>query len=268
MAFTFSDDIRAKCQDYEVKISPNASFRQAFAVEAPAEIRPGFYDVNLFGGFTYIGDHHISQGSLFRYIDVIGRFCSIAGNIAVGAHEHPVGGISPHPIFYGEYGEWAHVHAFHENNSQQVHQTRASFHENAFQNFGRVQIGNDVWIGEGVFIRRGVTVGDGAFIASHAVVTKDVPPYAIVGGVPARVIRYRFEPDIISALLEIQWWRYGLSALEGADLNNIDLALWRITQNISSGRAEPYRGRVLEIDESNVTVYTVDPETGALSRAV
>ncbi len=71
---------------------------------------------------------------------------------------------------------------------------------------GDVVIGHDVWLGSGCLIMSGVTIGHGAVIAAHALVTRDVPPYAIVGGNPAKVIRYRFEPAVIQALLDAAWW--------------------------------------------------------------
>ena len=75
-------------------------------------------------------------------------------------------------------------------------------------------IGNDVWIGEGVTIKGGVRIGDGAIVAMNACVTKDVPPYAIVGGVPAKIIRYRFTDEQIKFLLDFQWWNKSLEWIE------------------------------------------------------
>ena len=71
---------------------------------------------------------------------------------------------------------------------------------------GDVRIGSDVWLGRGSTVMSGVTIGDGAVVAAHAVVTRDVPPYAIVGGVPAKVLRYRFDPPTIERLLALRWW--------------------------------------------------------------
>ncbi len=69
-----------------------------------------------------------------------------------------------------------------------------------------MNIGNDVWIGDNVCIKNGITIGDGAVVAMGAVVTKNVPPYAIVGGVPARIIKYRFSEDVIKQLIDLKWW--------------------------------------------------------------
>ncbi len=92
-------------------------------------------------------------------------------------------------------------------------------------------IGNDVWIGHGVFIKEGVTVGDGAVIAAGAVVVKDVPPYAIVGGSPAKIIKYRFDEKTISKLLELQWWNMDPEILQQCPYEEIDKAIEFLEQH-------------------------------------
>ncbi|MCZ7153797.1 CatB-related O-acetyltransferase, partial [Salmonella enterica] len=81
--------------------------------------------------------------------------------------------------------------------------------------------GNDVWIGANVFISRGVRVGDGAVIAAGSVVTKSVRPYEVVGGVPAKHIRFRFEPNVISELLALRWWNYEPASLAGVRFDDV-----------------------------------------------
>ena len=85
----------------------------------------------------------------------------------------------------------------------------------AWDNKGDIVVGNDVWIGYEAVILSGVTVGDGAIIAARSVVTRDVPPYTIVGGVPAKPIRRRFDQKTIDALLELRWWDWPLEKLSG-----------------------------------------------------
>lgn len=123
---------------------------------------------------------------------IIGKFCSIAcgAKFLFNSANHSLTSLStyPFPIFFEEWGlERAQV-------------TRAWDHK------GDIVIGNDVWIGYEAVILAGVTIGDGAMIGTRAVVTKDVPPYTIVGGVPAKPIRKRFPDDTIAALLALRWW--------------------------------------------------------------
>lgn len=123
---------------------------------------------------------------------VIGRYCSISYRVTIGPPDHNYLRLSTHPFIYdSKFGLFESNTAMNE------------------QKFGKpVEIGNDVWIGCNSTILRGVRIGDGAVIASNAVVTKDVPPYAIVAGVPARIIKFRFPEDIIKKLLEIRWWNW------------------------------------------------------------
>jgi len=184
MAFTVSDKVVTKCKEFDVELRSGAQFgsdgRTSIAVEAPACIKPGLFDFDLVGGFTYLGDHQAFQGSFYRNVNVIGRFCSFAGRVNIGAQEHPTDWLSPHIIFYGGCA-WSPADDFRDRNRALTDHTINSY-GHWVSKIQPVEIGNDVWIGEGAFIRQGVKIGDGAIVGAHAVVTKDVPPYAIVGG--------------------------------------------------------------------------------------
>lgn len=112
---------------------------------------------------------------------IIGKYCSIGYNVDIGMFEHPIDFVSTSPKIYKNNSDW------NEISNPPI-------------------IKNDVWIGSQAVILQGVTIGNGAVIASGAVVTKDVPPYAIVGGVPAKVIKYRFSQETIDKLQKIEWW--------------------------------------------------------------
>lgn len=124
----------------------------------------------------------------------IGKFCSIAcgAKFLFNSANHTLSSLStyPFPLFFEEWG------------LEKKDVTKA------WDNKGDIIIGNDVWIGYEAVILAGVTIGDGAIIGTRAVVTKDVPPYTIVGGVPAKPIKKRFSDEIISKLLGIQWWNW------------------------------------------------------------
>lgn len=96
-------------------------------------------------------------------------------------------------------------------------------------------IGNDVWIGSLSLVRRGLKIGDGAIIAGGSVVVKDVPPYAIVGGVPAKVIKYRFTEEQIAALMQIKWWDMPVSDLKDISFDDIDLAIQALKTKVNIG---------------------------------
>ena len=125
---------------------------------------------------------------------VIGRFCSIAcgAKFLFTSANHTMKSLStyPFPIFFEEWGL----------NSADV--------ASAWDNRGDIVIGSDVWIGYEAAVLSGVTIGDGAIIGARAVVTKDVPPYTIVGGVPARHIRRRFDEETIARLMALRWWEW------------------------------------------------------------
>ena len=123
---------------------------------------------------------------------IIGKFCSIACGVKFlfNCANHTLKSLSTYtfPLFYEEW------------------ELEKSDVASAWDNKGDIVIGNDVWIGFEAVILAGVKIGDGAIIGARAVVTKDVPPYSIVGGIPAKVIRKRYSPDIIEQLLSLKWW--------------------------------------------------------------
>lgn len=136
------------------------------------------------GDYTYIS--HASNITFTK----IWKFCSIGQNFKAWLWKHPTDFVSSHPIFYSLW--------------KQCQITFAD--KNYFQEREQIIIGNDVRIGTNVIVMDGITIWDGAIIAASSVVTKDVEPYSIVGWVPAKIIKYRFEPEQINYLLKFKWW--------------------------------------------------------------
>ena len=136
------------------------------------------------GRCTYCDDN-VYVGSNYT---TIGSFCSLAANIFIGPGDHPTNYLSSSSFLYMSCLGWCD-----ETQGNEIF-------------LKPCDIGNDVWIGDNVFIRGGVKIGDGAVIGAGAVVVKDVPPYAVVGGVPAQIIKYRFDAPTIQRLLATQWW--------------------------------------------------------------
>jgi len=183
--------LRHSCKGFKAGIRSYADPSSSFSGYNRLLGRARVYNSSL-GRFTY------SQGEV-RNCDV-GAFCGIARDAMVGGlGVHPTNMLSTHPVFYSTSNEGVSINLINEQ---------------SFQEQARTKIGNDVWIGARTIIIDGVTVGDGAIIGAGAVVTKDVPPYALVGGVPAQIKRYRFNPDVIEALLSWKWWELPIEKLQ------------------------------------------------------
>lgn len=156
-----------------------------------------------------LGSHSYSLSG-FDPCTTIGRYCSIGANVSVFGDRHPVDHLSSSPMFYN---------ARRFRNRTGTAPTRPMVDFDAAPQ--PVIIGNDVWIGDGVLLRDGITIGDGAVIGARSVVTKDVAPYTIVGGNPARTIRPRFPSQIADALLALQWWRYDIHRLQSLPTDSV-----------------------------------------------
>ncbi|WP_086555500.1 CatB-related O-acetyltransferase [Acetobacter sp. DmW_043] len=122
---------------------------------------------------------------------VIGKFCSIAVGVSIVAANHNINYVSTYPFKTIWNPQWRSLDGISDHTSK-----------------GKTIIGNDVWIGKSAFIMNGVNIGDGVVIGAGSIVTKDVPPYAVVAGNPAKILKFRFEQHIIDKLLKISWWNW------------------------------------------------------------
>lgn len=157
------------------------------------------------GRYFGLNEHgHLSRAS-------VGNYCAFGARNAINPFNHPTNWLSIHEFQYhpssfdwvDEYNRFARL-------------------ERTPDMFRRVRIGNDVWTGHNVIVLGGVEIGDGAVIAAGSVVTKDVPPYAIVAGAPATIRKYRFEPEIVRELLALKWWDLPFESLSGLPFNDIE----------------------------------------------
>lgn len=190
---------------------------------------------HLLGGAIiprHVGSFSYTYSPLDNFTS-IGRYCSISWRVTIMGSAHPT--------------DWATMHPF-SHNPQPLRGIRtylaevdalpfqlATFDQGPLD----ITIGNDVWIGAEVMIKRGVTIGDGAVIGTRSLVTKDVPPYAVVVGSPARVIRYRFSEELIANLQASQWWRYGPDVLQALDVRDPAAFLDRLREREALGDIQP-----------------------------
>ncbi|QRG05279.1 CatB-related O-acetyltransferase [Xanthobacter dioxanivorans] len=205
---------------------PPAAGARNFRLEPPARITKQIrWDTAVeVGAFTMLhGPGEIVCAS-------IGRYCSIAPGVVIGANEHAM--------------EWLTTSSLAENPNLFGWHRALAGEEGPARNFAGslrpIKIGNDVWIGQNAFIRGGVTIGDGAVIGGMSNVIQSVPPYAIVAGNPARIIRYRFDGPTIARLCASSWWRYSLVDLQRFDLSDPLRALDEIDKAIEECRLREY----------------------------
>lgn len=191
-------------------------------------------NIRMIGAFTY------ARGAQFSSVTEIGAFCSIASGVRIGEGNHPTTWVSSHPFQYRQCGFdfWDEYREFESDYRLDVSVTKTA-----------PVIGNDVWIGAGVTIARGVTIGDGAVIAGGSVVTKDVAPYTIVGGVPAKPIRRRFSDEICERLRSFKWWQYDIRGLSGLDFANPVVALDQMEDRLAKGILHLRDARRVTIDK-------------------
>ncbi len=158
------------------------------------------------GDYTFINEYTRIDSNTKS----IGKYCSISHNVKIGMGPHPLNFLSTSPVLYLKKRGFVKEDLYDE-----------------FEDKGYTEIGNDVLIGANAVIMAGITIGDGAVVAAGSIVTKNVPPYAIVGGNPAVIIKFRFKNSIIEQLLIKQWWNYDIDKLKASykSFNNIEVFL-------------------------------------------
>ena len=167
--------------------------------------------LNSLGAFSFLT---LPVIGMFQMQISTGRYCSIGGGLRIPGNNHPMEALSSSPILYDPVTSWVQAYVEDEGLDDFPYVTRQ-------RGKGAPEVANDVWLGSDVTLNHGVRIGNGAIVAAHSVVTRDVPDYAIVGGNPARVIRYRFPEEIIRELLSIEPWRYSVKDLRQFNLGDM-----------------------------------------------
>ncbi|HET8728742.1 MAG TPA: CatB-related O-acetyltransferase [Alphaproteobacteria bacterium] len=195
---------------------------------------PLFIQATIVGGAVQVGAYCSISGGRIGQV-TFGRYCSVAPETIIGAHEHPVDWLTSSRIPYvPNVHDWDKFSA--PDRLDFIKANRRPFTESC----PITEIGNDVWIGQGAFIRSGVKIGDGAIIAGRSVVVKDVPPYAVVAGTPAKVKKLRFDEKIVERLIALGWWRYCIYDLFGVPFDRVEEAIDRVEEMIASGAVKEY----------------------------
>lgn len=230
-----------------------ASINTCLQIETPVrlkEVRIAGPRTTKIGAFTYI-----ERDCLLHGVSSIGRFCSIAENCVLWDNDHSIYSLSTSPYFSGRLNRWVKDYCNCEQNPKQFEiylNSRKKYLSNVIQS-APITIGNDVWIGNGAKVLKNVHVGDGAVIGAGAIVTKDVPPYAVVAGNPAKIIKKRFSDQLIKRLLKIKWWDYGPDVVENLEYANVEATLDAIEERIENGFPK-YIQDIIQIDPRAVSI--------------
>lgn len=169
----------------------------------------------------------------------VGRYCSIAHVVRVMGADHPIDRITTNSLTYGQFSN-IHLHPVERLGGAKA--KTIPFKQKPFPT-----IEHDVWIGQDVLLARGIALGTGCVVAAGALVTKSVPPYAIVGGNPAKVIRYRFPEALIERLLQAKWWQYAFPHFAELPFDRPDEFLDQLGEMAGAGKIQPYAPDKLDI---------------------
>lgn len=212
-----------------------------------------------------IGRYTFLRTGRIRYVDTIGRYTSIGPDVTIGEGEHPVTWLTTSPAVH-DATRYRYYPPEVDSDPRTVKRHSGNVDPMMLKN---ANIGNDVWIGANVIIRRGVTIGDGAIVAAGAFVNKDVAPYTIVGGLPAKVIGKRFSDEIIDRLLALRWWEFDVADLPGVAFDDIERAIEQITEREKAGEISriPITYDEVVLDRKGYRSLSADPLNTERARA-
>ena len=223
----------------ECLISPGQLIPEDVVLEPPCSLK--WLTVRhsyALGAFSY-------AVSGYAFAARVGRYTSIGEALQIRP-DHPTDYLSTNPVFYRQELLFRVGESFDGGREFAVWRP-TPFRRPPPSRLKITNIGNDVYVGHGAFIRPGVTVGDGAIVGAYSVVVKDVPPYAVVAGNPATVRKFRFPEKLIDALLELKWWRFAPWQLGGIDVSDREDAVKRLA-DIAPGLA-PHEPKVIRLGE-------------------
>ncbi|MGB0220857.1 MAG: CatB-related O-acetyltransferase [Sinimarinibacterium flocculans] len=239
IGLTAKDLIRFGLKVYEGK-----SIAGSLVYESPAFILDPRRIKNCrVGAFTYFNGHSTSS----MYATEVGRYGQIGESCIIGPPEHPMDWFSTHMFAFTQR---AHLPRFYElEDAERLAPDGPT--PTPFTIPLKTVIGHDAYVGAGAFVKRGVTIGVGAVVAARAVVTRDVPPYAIVAGTPARVLRYRMPEALIERMLALEWWRYDLAPHKHrVDFADIGGTLDYLEQALEAGKLLPLVPRTYRVERT------------------
>jgi virginiamycin A acetyltransferase len=209
------------------KIDGGMTISGSVALEGNAVFFPETSHLCSMGAFSY------SHASELTYGVKIGRYCSIAKNVSVMGATHFVDWISTSPKFY-------------RNGYHELKQRETTHHARTRR---KINIGNDVWIGANVVLKSEVNIGDGVVIASNSVVTRDLKPFGIYAGVPAKLIRMRFSDDIIEQIEKLKWWRYSIDDLAGLTANDPAVFVRKLGERLAKGSIKEFNPPIVRLSD-------------------
>lgn len=179
-----------------------------------------------------IGRYSYFRSGRVRHVSEVGRYSSVGPGVIIGEAEHPADWLTTSPSAF-DRTRWHFYPPDADCGDRLIKRTSDNVADMTLQD---TTIGNDVWIGANVMIRRGVNIGDGAIVGAGSFVNRDVAPYSIIAGLPAKKVGMRFSDDVVSELLDLRWWDFDISDLAGVSFDDVESSIQQIREWEASGR--------------------------------